>query len=84
MKLDIEEIFGKTITSGYLWCGHCERAFTVEKVKSVRGEFGGTFQVCPYDDCGAGTIPDGRDWAEVREVNSEYPIIPIEGKIYSC
>lgn len=79
MKLHIEEAFGKKITSGYLWCLHCEQAYPVSKVKEVT-QGGETFQLCPY--CDAGTVTDGRDWAEIKKIHKDYPETPEENTEY--
>lgn len=61
----------------YLWCLHCERAYSRGEYRDVNG-----LQMCPYTECGGDTVLDAWNWSKIREGHPEYPEIPEEGVTY--
>lgn len=54
------------------WCLHCARTYQGDE---------DDFWECAYPDCD-GHIGDIREWDSIRELNPEYPEIPVPGERY--
>src|SRR5947207_6258092 len=59
----------------YCWCVLCERTYQRNAVLAG-------YQFCPYGDCDGNAGLTARDWNEIREMHSDYPAAPVNGKIY--
>ena len=70
MALDdpIDESFGE-----YIWCELCGHVYS-------RSAWAAANNTCP--NCGA-SLTYARPWEEIRQLNPQYPITPIEGKEYA-
>ncbi len=63
--------------SEFTWCLHCERVSKTKDWAENRWD-------CPYEDCDGGIL-DAHDWQVddwPREVNKNYPEIPVVGEYY--
>ncbi len=54
----------------WIWCSRCEKCYTVDEFRIVNGR-----KRCFYPNCD-GTLLTAYDWARVRTLNPEYPLIP--------
>ncbi|MHB9131787.1 MAG: hypothetical protein ACYDBB_11950 [Armatimonadota bacterium] len=64
----IDESFGD-----YLWCELCGHVYS-------RAAWAAANNRCP--NCGASLI-NARPWEEIRQLNPQYPVTPVEGKEYA-
>jgi hypothetical protein len=72
-----DEIFSDKDKSGYLWCLHCERAYSRTDVREVDGQ-----QLCHYANCDGDAVMDAWDWADIRRIHKDYPENPDPGAKY--
>jgi len=70
MQNNLESEFGYKL-GDWLWCLHCERCY-----RAI-----GFGQSCPYLDCD-GESWDAFTWQQIRETNSDYPVVPEPNKLY--
>ncbi len=62
------------VMDGFVWCLHCERAWSVSCWPEDR-------MFCPAADCDGGPMDRWR-WCKIRSANRDYPVVPINGGIY--
>lgn len=69
------------LTTPYVWCLHCERAYPREKIRwdSQLGLY-----MCPYEGCDGDALTDAWRYEEIRrDAHPEWPEVPEEGVVYS-
>ena len=61
----------------FFWCLHCERVCRQGECREING-----LQYCPYEGCNGDTVMDAWPWEEIRDCDTSYPVIPVEGVRY--
>jgi hypothetical protein len=68
------------VDGDWCWCLHCERAYNK---KDIRWDERTALYMCPYEGCSGDAFLDaGWDYASIREIHPDYPLVPEEGKVY--
>lgn len=64
----------------WAWCLHCERAYNK---KDIRWDERSGLYMCAYEECNGDAWLDATwDYASIREMNPDYPLVPEIGKVY--
>ena len=68
------------VDGDWCWCLHCERAYNK---KDIRWDERTALYMCPYEGCSGDAFLDAVwDYASIREIHPDYPLVPEEGKVY--
>ena len=69
------------IDGEWAWCLHCERAYDK---KDIRWDERSGLYMCAYEECSGDAWFDATwDYASIREMHPDYPLVPEIGKVYS-
>ena len=71
------------------WCTRCQRVYPTGSYRVVRfaadalHPHPSTLQLCPYNDCSAGTNRNAWLWATLQLEHPEYPTVPEQNVVYA-